>query len=53
MKKYIHICIYIYIYVEGLGFRVSREEGNVSYRDYIRSLFPFSLVSYRGLGARL
>ena len=29
----------------GLGFRVSREERNIVYRDYIGVLFPYSLLT--------
>ena len=33
----------------GLGFRLSREYGNMFYRDYVGALFPYSLLATRKL----
>ena len=37
-----YVCVYIYI---GLRFRISSESGNILYRDYIGSMFPYTLLT--------
>ena len=35
----------MYISVRVLRFRVSREPGNMSYKDYIGIIFPYSILT--------